>query len=273
MLRPAEPASFPAKTVKDRVTQFKSFAGSATNSGMMMGMDSVIEINSDITSNTIWTADNAYHIIEDINVNALLVIEPDTIIGFAADKSLSVNNGGTLISAGEPNKPIIYTSDSNTPGFADYYCPIYIEETASVSTKVTYSCIEYAYVGIIVLNNRLEHKIENNMLFNNVYGIVEQGIEHTDICNNLIFQSYYSGIEVFLESMSGQADANSHILIENNTCDYYQDYGITIHGVPDANDAGLVVLSNNIVSESLLYGLNLVDGYMYASVLHTYGLL
>lgn len=38
-----------------------------------------IEITSDITTNQIWTADNTYHIANDINVQALLVIEPGTV--------------------------------------------------------------------------------------------------------------------------------------------------------------------------------------------------
>ncbi len=42
-----------------------------------------------------------------------------------------------------------------------------------------------------------------------------------------------------------------------------------MHGVPDINDAGLVILVNNLVSESYQFGLNLVDGYMYATVLNT----
>lgn len=237
--------------------------------GQPMGSSGVVDVDSDITSNQIWAADNIYHVVADVNVQALLVIEPGTVVAFAADMGLFVNNGGTLISVGTPNNPVIYTSDSWDPWYADYYCPIYIEETASVSTKVTYSYIEYAYAGIVVLNKRLDTNIENNYFYNNVYGIVEQGTEHTDICNNLIFASYYSGIEVFLESATGQADANSYILMQNNTCDYYQDNGITVHGVPDSNDAGWVVLVNNIVSESYEYGLALVDGYMYASVLHT----
>jgi hypothetical protein len=229
----------------------------------------VIDINSDITSNQIWTADNTYHIIEDVNVQALLVIEPGTVIGFAAAKAMFVNNGGALISVGTPNEPVIYTSDSGTPSYGDYYCPMCIEQTASDNTKIIYSYIEYAYAGIITLNKELNSNIENNCFYSNVYGIIEHGIEHTDIQNNLIFGSYYSGIEIFMESAAGQADANSRIIIENNTCDYYQDNGITVHGVEDANKAGLVVLNNNIVSGSYQYGLALVDDYMSAIVANT----
>jgi len=244
-------------------------AGSSGGGLMTMGTQSVIEVSCDITSNQIWTSDNTYQIIADVNVQALLVIEPGTMVAFGPEKGLFVNNGGALVSSGTPDNPIIYTSDSQDPWYGDYYCAVFIEETASVATKITYSYIEYAYAGIVISNRRLDAPIENNYFFNNGYGIVEQGIDHTDILNNLIVASYYSGIEVFLESATGQADANSHVLIQNNTCDYYQDCGITVHGVPNIDDAALVILANNIVSESYQYGLNLVDGYMYATVLNT----
>ncbi|MBN2271831.1 MAG: hypothetical protein JXN61_14535 [Sedimentisphaerales bacterium] len=202
--------------------------GTSGGSLMTMGTDSVIEVNYDITSNQIWTSDNTYHVIADVNVQALLVIEPGTMVAFGPEKGLFVNNGGALVSCGTPDNPVIYTSDSQDPWYGDYYCAVFIEKTASVATKITYSHIEYAYAGITISNIRLDAPIENNYFFNNAYGIVEQGIEHTDISNNLIVASYYSGIEVFLESATGQTDPNSHILIQNNTCDYYQDCGITV---------------------------------------------
>lgn len=257
--------TLPAKESKGRELPLSGGCGG----GAMMGGRGVIDVNSDITSNQIWTPDNTYHIIADVNVQALLVIEPGTIVEFAADKAMFVNNGGALISVGTPNDPVVYTSDSGTPGYADYYCPMYIEETASANTKIMYSYIEYAYVGLVVLNNDLETDIQHNYFYNNVYGIVEYGISHTDIRSNLVVASYYSGIEVFLADANSQASSDSFVLIENNTCDYYQDNGITIHGVNDVNEAGIVVLANNIVSGSYQYGLALVDYYMYATVTNT----
>jgi len=242
---------------------FSSASGDESGGGrMMMGMDGVIDVNSDITSNTMWTAENTYHVLGAIDVNgALLVIEPGTVVTFAAgvNAGMRIVNGGTLISAGTPDEPVIYTSDAMFPQYGDYYCPIYIEESASVCTKVAYSYVDYAYAGIVVINKRLDTSIENNWLFSNAFGIVEYGTEHTDIRNNLIVGSYYSGIEVYLESQTNEADANSQILIENNTCDYYQDDGIYVHGTEDANDAGFVVLANNIVSGSYQFGLHLCD--------------
>jgi hypothetical protein len=235
-----------------------------------MGGRGVIDVDSDITSNQIWTADNTYYVTSQINVQALLVIEPGTVIYFSYDNyaAMFINNGGTLISTGTPDNPIVYTSDAGY-GWGDYFCPIYIEETASTCTKVTYSYIEFAQAAIVTNNIRLDTPIENNYLFDNTYGIGEYGTYHTDIKNNLIYDSYYDSIAIYMESDDGMADANSQILIENNTCDYYQDNGITVHGVEDANESGVVVLANNIVSESYWYGLNLVDGYMYAMVLNT----
>lgn len=252
------------KAGKDRELSFSSKYDST-----IMGGRGIIDVNSDITSNQVWTPDNTYHIAADVNVQALLVVEPGTVVKFAADKAMFVNNGGSLISVGTPNNPVVYTSDSGTPGYADYYCPMYIEETASPTTKIMYSYVEYAYIGLMVLNNKLKTDITNNYFYNNLYGIIEFGTKHTNIVNNLCFGSYYSGIEVFLASMTDVADANSFIKIENNTCDYYHDDGIVVHGVPDLNDAGVAVLANNIVSGSYEYGLALVDDYMYATVTNT----
>ncbi len=176
----------------------------------------IIEINSDITTNQLWTANNIYYVTDCVNIQALLVIEPGTMVIFDYDSydcGLFVNNGGTLISKGTPDKPIIYTCDFMyyypedigyywcwiRDGCGPYYfSPIYIEETASPATTVTYNFIEGAFVGIATKNISLDHPIENNYLFGNLFGIGEYGPRHTDIKNNLCFCNYYSGIEVLL---------------------------------------------------------------------------
>jgi len=70
----------------------------------------------------------------------------------------------------------------------------------------------------------------------------------TDIVNNWVTDSYGNGIEVHLASQSGAADANSHILIESNSCTHSGGYachydctcgdGIIVYGSTDANDGG-----------------------------------
>jgi hypothetical protein len=230
--------------------------------GQMQTGLNVIDISSNITSNTIWTSNNTYHILNPIEVNgAMLVIEPGTTVTFAAgtDAGIKVLNGGTLISRGTPDNPILFTSDSPSPWMDDYYYAAYIDETASTATQITYSIVEWAYSGIALFNIDLDTNIENNYLMACVWGIVEYGPKHTDIINNLCFGSEYCGIYVSMKSLYGEADANSHILIQNNTCDYYQERGITVYGADDFDYAGLVELKNNIVSGSSEYGISLWD--------------
>ena len=270
-LKYCPPAEFPEakaellRTEKDIDDQ--TVTGENYGNEMLLDGDIII-VDSDITSNQIWTGNNIYHIVADINIQALLVIEPGTVVKFAYDTGMFINNGGTLISCGTPDNPIIYTSDSEYPDYDYYFCAIYIEQTASASTKITYSHIECAQFGIAILNRHLDTNIENNYFYYNDYAIVEKGTELTDISNNLIFDSYNSAIDVNFVSATGQADANSHIIIQNNTSDYCGYSGITIRGVQNINDAGSVVVVNNLASECY-YGLNLVNGYMYADVLNT----
>ena len=88
----------------------------------------------------------------------------------------------------------------------------------------------------------LDHPIENNYLSGNFYGIFEGGTRHTDIINNLCFYNFGIGIEVYLPDENGIGDANSHILIQNNTCDMFQNQGIYIHGV--IRTKGIGTMSN-----------------------------
>lgn len=244
----------------------------------------IIEIDSDITTNQIWTSDNVYYITaETVNVQALLVVEPNTLVIFGYDCAMFVNNGGTLISRGTPDQPIIYTCDGlyfyyperlgyywfYYPGTYYYYCPIYIESTASPATTIAYSFVEGAIQGIVTNNIRLDNPIENNYLFGNRYGVLEYGPKLTDIRNNLCFYNDEAGIEVYLGDVNGATDANNIFTIEQNTCDAYQYCGITVHGAADANEVPTVHLLNNIVSESYWYGLNLGGGPMWLLVANT----
>ncbi len=143
MYCPADACSGTEQSSKAAYENLRSERTADNSSGQMMETDSVITISSNITTNQIWTAGNVYHVVTDVNVRALLVIEPGTVVYYGSNGVLRVNNGGTLISCGTPDDPIIYTSDSGEPYFGDYYCAILIEETASPSTKVNYSYIEY----------------------------------------------------------------------------------------------------------------------------------
>jgi hypothetical protein len=282
-----------ATFVFDNMFAGSLFANDISNNSsrqMLMELDSepnIIDVNSDITTNQIWTANNIYRVTSRIDVQALLVIEPGTMIYFGyASGGINVNNGGTLISKGTPSAPIIYTCDCFYPPDWGYYCdylPFYgpyhygisVSKTASPATTITYSFVEGAIGGIVTNNITLDNPIENNYLFGNIFGIGEYGPRLTDIKNNLWFFSDYSGIEVYLADTNGVGDANSAITIENNTCNYELNMwqmenvgsGIYIHGVMDANQAGTVMLLNNIVSRSYNFGLHLCDPCEYVQAL------
>lgn len=217
------------------------------------------------------------------------MIEPGTWVRFVVNQnrnsSLNVNNGGTLISCGTPSDFIIYTSAEWPPAYDnyDYQCAVYIDETASPATRIEYNTIHFALRGIVINNNRLDTPVQNNYLADNGYGIVEYGTKHTDIINNVLYVNFYGGrgIDVYMESQVGIADANSRILIENNTCDGSLDdichgnYGIVVHGAtdsnnnPDCNNAGQVMIADNIVANACYEGIYLVDGAMWAGVYNT----
>jgi hypothetical protein len=241
-------------------------------SNLLMGYSepNTVVIDGNIVTNQFWSADNIYLVDGDVDIQAMLVIEPGTEIQLTTDSLLRVNNGGTLISVGEPDNPILYTSQYDDP-YQDEYCyiAICVDETALLSTRIEYNWIEYAVAGILTNNIRLDSIIQNNYLFKNIYGIYENGALHTDIINNLIMESEESSIEIYMESLDGVADSNTLVQIANNTCDGNHEKGIEIHGVDDAGNAGMAILGNNIITRASYYGIGFLDGHLNWSVYNT----
>lgn len=240
----------------------------------------VIDVIDDITENQVWTADNVYYILGHIEVQALLVIEPGTTIIFCETCGLYVNNGGCLISQGTPDNVITYTPDflyflypddigyywewigsSNTY----YFCAIYLLETASPASVVSYNFIEGAYGGIALENITLNTPIENNFLFGNSRGIYQTGPKLTDVRNNLCFYNDVAGIEIFMSDPNGTVNGNTVLNIEQNTCDSFQYYGIVVFGSEDPNQVPTVHFTNNLVSNSYWYGIAMDSNLWFTS--------
>ncbi len=74
-----------------------------------------VVVNSDITSNTTWTANNVYELKAFVYVtnNATLTIEPGTVIlgDFATKGTLIITRGAKIDAVGTPEKPIVFTSN------------------------------------------------------------------------------------------------------------------------------------------------------------------
>jgi hypothetical protein len=84
----------------------------------------ILEINEDITENTLWLSGNTYEISGLIRVEADIIIEPGTTIKFKKDAGLELaywdDTYATIKAVGTPDKPIIFTSVSNEPAPGDY---------------------------------------------------------------------------------------------------------------------------------------------------------
>lgn len=237
----------------------------------------VIDIDYDITTNQVWTADKVYRLCDPngVNVQALLVIEPGTTVIIAYQCAMFINNGGCLIAEGTPNAPITFTPDYLYLEYPEavghywsvfqmwgyyYYTPIRIESTASPATTVRHCMIEGAFQGIVTENIRLDNPIEHNILSGNTWGIFEDGPKLTDIRNNLIHYSQVAAIDVlFCPDPNAVSDTATPFIIEQNTCDMWQYRGIALYGVSDPNNAFTVYILNNIVSNSWQDGIYIND--------------
>ncbi|MBL7215132.1 MAG: hypothetical protein ISS71_05595 [Phycisphaerae bacterium] len=280
--------------LRGEVDSFAEWPQRFEMSGMLDSEPIVYVIDSDITENQVWDANDIYYIVGDpnnsyiVDVNSLLVIEPGTTVIMGYQSGLHISDGGALIAKGTPDKPIIFTLDwvfFDYPDYVGYYWQvynqygpyyhsIYIEDTASPLTTIRYCMIEGAVAGIVTDNIRLVESIENNYLFGNIWGVYEFGPLLTDVTNNLCFYQDQAAIEIELcPDPNGLADLKHAAKIENNTCDGsgYTYCGITVHGVADPNGSGIptIYLTDNIVTSNYNYGLNLVDGAMYAMVVST----
>lgn len=105
-----------------------------------------ILINADITQSATWTADKTYIIHGDIEVNnnAVITIEPGTVIKFDANSSLTFgySSNATLIANGTAAKPITFTSSAAAPT-AGAWRGLYFNDNTLSNTSLTYCNIQY----------------------------------------------------------------------------------------------------------------------------------
>lgn len=85
-----------------------------------------IHVTDDITENITWMASCTYYIDQDIDVtnDAILTIEPGTIIKFAEGKELTISYGssstGNIIASGTKDNPILFTSQAQIKSKGDW---------------------------------------------------------------------------------------------------------------------------------------------------------
>ena len=74
-----------------------------------VGEPPIVEIDEDIDSNTTWENENIYLVTRRIDVNAVLTIEPGTVIKFEDGVYVDVVDG-KIIAEGMMGNPIVFTS-------------------------------------------------------------------------------------------------------------------------------------------------------------------
>jgi uncharacterized repeat protein (TIGR01451 family) len=214
--------------------------------------DACIIINSDITTNTTWSAD-CYHVTTNtvaIQPGAVLTIAPPmsgTRIEFEAGTRLLVI--GNLQALGDPAHPITFTSaGAQTPcTWQGIGVPINTQ-----GMRLQYSTIEYACAGVtsndadqlIILSNTFRY-LGNGGIFD---GAIGGDTDNSAIANNTIYSSS-NGI-VLNESFG-------NTLLHNTIYDI-NGYGIGF--IRQTTSGG----SNNTVGDNLIYrvrnALRLEDG-------------
>jgi len=107
-----------------------------------------IHITDDITENTTWEASCTYYIDRDIDVtnDAILTIEPGTVIKFAQGKELTISDAGSstgnIVAVGTKDKIILFTSQAQAPSKGDWD-GIWLY-TGCNASKFEYCKVEYA---------------------------------------------------------------------------------------------------------------------------------
>ena len=139
----------------------------------------VVEVNSNITTNTIWQESNIYHVTADIQVQALLVIEPGTTITFAENARIRVNTGGCLIACGTPEKIIQFLPDATIEQYVGAFFAISIEATASPATQVRYCFFKQAYT--VIFTTKYIWIRDSSQYFNSCVTACGEGIQLTDV--------------------------------------------------------------------------------------------
>ena len=167
----------------------------------------VVTISQDITQSITWTADKVYVINGSVDVgnNAVLTIEPGTVIKFNAGSSLNIgySSNATIIANGTAALPITFTSSAGLPA-AGAWDGLYFYSYTLNNSSLKYCNIQYAgsnTVGAI-----------------NLYGC-DLAIDYCNISNsgsNGIYTSY-------------SAPKGGFVTFTNNTITNAVNYGIYIH--------------------------------------------
>jgi hypothetical protein len=199
------PASGVSTNFTNPVTYTVTRGTTTTNWTVTVSLPS-ITINQDITTTTTWTSDKTYLITGDrsLSNNAVLTIQPGTVIKFDAGASLSIGYYGntTLIANGTAAAPIIFTSSAAFPTAGAWEGLHFYD--ASINCSLKYCNIQYA--GYNAGNGAV-----------NLYGS-DVAINNCNITNSGSYGIYTTYV----------SNKGGFVSFDNNTINTTSKYGIVI---------------------------------------------
>ena len=197
----------------------------------------------------VWEANSTHYINKKLEIatDETLIIEPGVKVYFSYGgpsngNPYSLRIKGKLLAIGEPDNPILFTSNTTNPA-ADDWDKIKFHSSADDSSIMENCIVEYSIQGVQV--DRCSVTIRNNIIRNiGKYGIKVCGASSPLIENNTI-NSRNIGIRMIEEK--GQGTPNP--IIRDNVFENNSYYAILV-------DSGSgTVISNNIIRKSGEYGI------------------
>ncbi|HRW96257.1 MAG TPA: right-handed parallel beta-helix repeat-containing protein, partial [Bacteroidales bacterium] len=181
------------------VTLLEGFSGTLEVSGPQSG---------------VWESGYLVKAMGDLTVAAgdTLLIEPGVTVQFMGYYKLEVF--GTLLAAGAEEDSIVFTSGQPFPAPDDWQT-IYFQNATSSGSVVSYASIQYGQYGIYCKNSSSPTIQQNQISYNNDYGIYCYSSSPT-IQQNQISYNNDDGIYCYSSSPT----------IQQNQISYNNDYGI-----------------------------------------------
>ena len=200
-----------------------------------------------ITQDVVWTRVDSPIVVSNhviVEKNVTLTVEPGVEVRFGGNFSLHVE--GELYAVGEPESPILFTSNREQPATGDWGA---IEFDEVETSTLQYCHVEYATRGLIVENSSVEVKdcvisdcLSGVYILNSVIGI-----EDCEIVGNEEEGIYLSGDNV--------ATIQSSIIQLNSD-------GIKLTG---QSVSGVAIL-DNVISSNTQSGINLAANSSYSQI-------
>lgn len=108
---------------------------------VMVGLADVQELSSDISDDMTLESDVLYQVTSNIDIEAVLEIEPGTRIEFESNTGFRLTSVNGVIKAdGTEDEPIVFTGTSQQPG---WWNGIYLEESDHIDNQLNHVIVEY----------------------------------------------------------------------------------------------------------------------------------